>query len=172
MPKTPKSLQVSPLNRHLDSVNKCYVACKSTYQNAKMINMEKFLDVIMKHSKSLKELKVNEVITAFRTQNLTSGLIAINTILNKPKTVNVLVALLTDIAKVYGDNKEQGKELVECFFKNCDQEALDIMRASADIFVSLMNLVMNKEVKKVMEKIQSNFRDDMMYFQKLLNNKH
>ena len=174
---TPKKTKTSvdddsAVMRHIESINKCYEACKETAQEIQTKKAHEIQNVVMRHIVSLQRVGGIGLMKAFAQKDFVFGMQAMNTMLENKKVADVIVSMLKDISEIYKNSKSDIDAMVTCYLSKCDKEAIEITKESVRLFGNVMRLIGDKKVQSQVAKLRKLFNKNVQYALKQLDQKH
>jgi hypothetical protein len=155
--------------KHIESLNKCYTACKETYINMKQNQMVSIKKIFVKHSSNIQKIGTAKIIVAYMNNDLLSVIKAVNELLKKPETKPLIVEILKDIREVYKDNKENINAITQCYLNKCDNEAIEITKQITELSINIISMMEDKAVQKEIKLLKTQLLKNIIEFQKSLN---
>jgi hypothetical protein len=151
---TSKSSKNASIN-NIESISKCYDACKVTYQEMQIKSIAQLQEILDKHMDSLQRIGGNDVIVAFNRKKIVGIIKAINNVFKNKETSTIMLLILTDYVNLYQKNQAVLENIMKCFVKNCDVVALDIMKELFELFINMLKLQGDKKIKKQLDRLNS-----------------
>lgn len=161
----------SVVMRHIESVNKCYEACKETVQEMQTKKAREIQNVVMRHVFSLQKVGGMGLMKAFMQHDFVHGMQALNIMLENKKVVDIIVSMLKDVCEIYRNSKSDINAIVACYLSKCDDEAIKITRESIRLFGNIMRIVCDKKVQSQVAVLRTLFKENIAYALSLLDRK-
>lgn len=154
--------------KHIESLDKCYVACKETYNFVRQSQMVAIKNIIIKHSSTFQKIGATKIVVAYMNKDLISVFKAINDLLKQKEMKPLLIQILKDFQVVYKENDKHINELIQCYLKNCDKEAIEITKQCIEMCMNVGSLISDKAVQKEIKVIQTQVAKQMSKAHKML----